>query len=115
MVGANSTYEIHVFIGCALAAGEEAQDKRVGAWQPLMVFSRQYRLCGYHDYSRMERVAREHGWGEVLVARDGVLIEGQLHQARPAVRDAFERALTTGGSVLVYTEWEGSGLPLSQG
>ncbi|WP_133491851.1 hypothetical protein [Alcanivorax sp. 24] len=114
MAGANSTYEIHVFIGCALAVGDETEEGGLGAWQPLMVFSRQYYLCGYHDYPRMERVAREHGWVEVLIARDGVLIESQLPRARPAVRDAFEKALATGGAVLVYSEWQGSGLPLSR-
>jgi len=97
-------YEVHAFVAYGEATDQQAPEYDAGERYALIVLCRQPRYS-FHDYARVERIARRFGWDDLEVSHCGVLQPERLNGNLSDLQDSFIEALEQGGTVLPFRDW----------
>ena len=94
-------YEVHLFRGEGTVGDGNSLGYEAGARHPVIVFSRQP-IASEHDFPLAKERAEGAGLLDVDLQRGGTLQVERINS--PQFGDAYERALSSGFAIIVYSE-----------
>jgi hypothetical protein len=96
-------YEVHVFRGEATVSPGNSLGYEPGSRHAAIVLSRQPR-GSEHDFALAARLAEESGLLNVVLHRGGTLRVESINSMSPHFAQMYERALSEGVGIIVYSE-----------
>lgn len=104
-------YDVHLFLGEGTIGEGNALGFAPGGRHRILVFVRQP-AGAEHDFALATKRAQEHGLTEVQLDQAGTFQAESLDQISAHLIGAYQRALTLGTGIVVYTQ---AGEPKSAG